>query len=242
MPAPRRRTCRNAGMGALLLCSLLAGASLFAQNTPKATTYASMATLDRYLMDRNDEIALARTAAPDAISSKAEIFVLGEHGYENAVAGSNGFVCVVERGWMSPFDHPDFWNPKIRGPICFNPAAARSVWPLTIKRTELILAGESKAQMKETIQAALNRKELPALEPGAMSYMLSKKAYLTDEDDHNMSHLMIYAPLSDRASWGADVKGSPVLFGGQFQGAPEPITVFLVPVAQWSDGTPAPTM
>jgi hypothetical protein len=41
---------------------------------------------------------------------------------------------------MTPFDHPEFWNPKIRGPICFNPPAARSVWPLTIKRTELVLA------------------------------------------------------------------------------------------------------
>lgn len=208
----------------------------------RSTAYPNMAPLDQYLMDRNDEIALARTAAPEAISRDAQILVLGRHGYENAVEGKNGFVCAVERGWMSPFYHPDFWNPKIRGPICFNPAAARSVWPLTIKRTELILEGMSKAQMKETIKTALDRKELPALEPGAMSYMMSKKAYLTDEDDHNMSHLMIYAPLTDKASWGADLSGSPVLFGGQFQGMPEPITVFLVPLSKWSDGTPAPSM
>lgn len=236
-----KQGCR---MGALVVCGFIASASLLAQNAPKASSavYPSMAPLDQYLMDRNEEIALARTAAPEAISRDATIFVLSRHGYEKAVEGKNGFVCVVERAWMSPFNHPEFWNPKNRGPICFNPAAARSVWPLTIKRTELILAGMSKEQMMETIKTALARKELPALEPGAMSYMMSKQAYLTDEDDHNMSHLMIYAPLTDKASWGADLSGSPVFFGGQFQGAPEPITVFLVPVGKWSDGTPAPTM
>src|SRR6266852_5386944 len=65
--------------------------------------YASMAPLDQYLMaDRNAEIALARSAAPDAISGDAKIMILGRHGYETAVEGKNGFVCVVERGWMSP--------------------------------------------------------------------------------------------------------------------------------------------
>lgn len=207
------------------------------------TPYPTMAPLDQYLIsDRNAEVALARTAAPDSISRDAEVWVLGPHGYETAVKGNNGFTCVVERGWMSPFDAPNFWNPKIRGPICFNPAATRSIWPLTIKRTELILAGMSKAQIAESIKTALDRKELPALEGGAMSYMMSRKAYLTDSGDHNLCHLMIYAPLTDGASWGADLAGSPIIFAGQFQGAPEPITVFLVPVAKWSDGTPVPSM
>ena len=92
------------------------------------TDYPTMAPLDQYLMaDRNAEIALARSAAPEAISGEAKILVLGRQGYETAAEGKNGFVCVVERGWMSPSDAPEFWNPKIRGPICFNPPAARSV-------------------------------------------------------------------------------------------------------------------
>jgi len=209
----------------------------------EAKSYSNMAPVEQYLMaDRDAEIALARTAAPDSVSREAEVLVLGRHGYETAVKGKNGFTCVVERGWMSPFNAPEFWNPKLRGPICFNPAATRSILPLTIKRTELILAGMSKAQMAESIKSALDRKELPALEGGAMSYMMSKKAYLTDSGEHNLCHLMIYAPLTERASWGADLAGSPIMFAGQFQGAPEPITVFLVPVAKWSDGTPAPSM
>jgi hypothetical protein len=227
-------------LGTLVVVVL--GACWQAQAQDVKIAYPSMAPLDQYLMaDRNAEIALARSAAPDSISRDAKVMVLGRHGYETAVEGKNGFVCIVERSWMSPSDHPEFWNPKLRGPLCFNPAAAQSILPLSIKRTELALAGLSKAQIMDDLKAALDRKELPALEPGAMSYMMSKQAYLTDDDGHNMSHLMIYAPLTKGATWGADLPGSPVMFGGQFQGAPEPVTVFLVPVGKWSDETAATT-
>jgi hypothetical protein len=98
-----------------------------------------MAPLDQYLMERNAEVAMARGAAPQSISGDAEVMVLGRHGYETADTGKNGFVCVVQRSWIAPFDDPDFWNPKLRAPICLNPSAARSYLPLIIKRTELAL-------------------------------------------------------------------------------------------------------
>jgi hypothetical protein len=206
------------------------------------TAYPSMAPLDQYLMaDRNAEIALARSAAPDAISGDAKILVLGPHGYETAVEGKNGFVCVVERGWMSPSDAPEFWNAKIRGPICFNPPAARSVLPTTYKRTEAALAGRTKAEIIEANKVAFEKGELPPLEPGAMSYMMSKGAYLTDDDDHNMAHLMFYTPALDGKDWGADLPKSPVMLNPQFKGA-QPIDVFIVPVGRWSDGSSAPVM
>jgi len=206
------------------------------------TKYPQMAPLEEYLMtDRDAEITLARTAAPESISHDATVLVLGRHGYETAVQGKNGFVCVVERGWMSPADAPEFWNPKIRGPICFNPPAARSVLPVTYKRTGMVLAGRTKAEIIEGNKAAFERGELPALEPGAMSYMMSKEAYLTDRDDHNLAHLMFYTPPLDGAVWGADVPKSPVILNPQFKGV-QPIDVFVVPVGRWSDGTAAPVM
>src|SRR5579863_9692885 len=132
-----------------------------AQAQDAKTPYPSMAPLDQYLMaDRNAEIALARSAAPEAISRDADVLVLGRHGYEPAVKGKNGFVCAVERGWMGPFDGSgaaNFWNPKIRGPICFNPPAARSVLPLTYKRTEMVLAGQSKAQIIDGIKTFIKQ-------------------------------------------------------------------------------------
>jgi hypothetical protein len=201
--------------------------------------YPAMAPLERYLMaDRDAEMALARSAAPPSISRDADVLVLGRHGYETAVKGKNGFVCLVERSWMSAFDSPEFWNPKLRGPLCFNPPAARSVLPLTFKRTDLVLAGLSKAQIIDGIKE-FDAKGLPALEPGAMTYMLSSAGYLADNGGHCIPHLMFYVPQTDGMTWGVDAAGSPILLSPQFHGAPEPITVFLVPVPKWSDGTAA---
>ncbi len=231
-----RRTLKPIVLGSYLLAVALGAISQM--QAQSKTSYPSMAALDQYLMpDRNAEIALARSAAPDSISRDAKVLVLGPHGYETAVEGKNGFVCLVERGWMAGFDNAEFWNPKIRGPICFNPPAARSILPMTYKRTEMVLAGQSKAQIKEGI-TAFAKKELPALEPGAMTYMMSKSAYLTDGGDHNMAHLMFYTPLMDGAAWGADLPKSPVMLNPQF--AMEGMDVFVVGTGMWSDGTLAP--
>lgn len=169
------------------------------------TTYPSMAPIEQYLMDRTAEIALARSAAPDAISHDASVIVLTRHGYETAVQGKNGWVCMVERGWMGTFDSPEFWNPKIRGANCLNLPAARSMLPFAYKRTELLLAGHSKVEVIAAIKAALDKKELPALEPGAVCYMMSKSSYLSDDDGHNGPHLMFYEPVKDDATWGANM-------------------------------------
>jgi len=236
-----RNMVNTIALGILALIAVLSTARP-GQAQDAKTPYPSMAPIDQYLiMDRSAEIAMARSAAPDAISRDARILVLGRKGYETAVEGTHGWVCVVERAWMSPSDSPEFWNPKLRGPVCFNPPAARSILPVTYKRTEMALAGLSKEQIIAGNKAAFDAKELPALEPGAMSYMMSKQAYLTDRDDHNVAHLMFYTPHMDPAAWGADLPNSPVMLGPQFAGA-EPIDVYIIPVARWSDGTPAPVM
>jgi len=140
---------------------------------------------------------------------------------------------------MSPFDSPDFWNPKLRGPVCYNPAAVRSILPYTLNRTKLVLAGMPKAQMHESIVAAVAKGELPAPETGAMSYMMAKDGYLGDSAGHWHPHLMFHIPKTDAATWGANLPGSPVVFNDEFTDVPEPEIIFLVPVAKWSDGTAA---
>jgi len=202
--------------------------------------YPAIAPLDQYLMaDRSAEIALARSSAPEAISRDATVLVLGKNGYETAVEGKNGFTCLVERSWMCPFDQPDFWNPKLRGPVCYNPAAVRSILPYTLNRTKLVLAGVPKAQMHEDIVAAVAKGELPTPEPGAMSYMMAKDGYLGDSAGHWHPHLMFHIPKVDAATWGANLPGSPIVFNDEFTDVPEPEIIFLVPVGKWSDGTPA---
>lgn len=222
-----------------LICALGTQRQVRAQRSK--TLYPKMAPIEQYFTDRDAEIALARSAAPESISHDATVLVLGRHGYETAVEGKNGFVCAVERAWMSPFDNPEFWNPKNRGPICFNPQAVRSILPVTIKRTELVLAGQSREQIQEWTKAAYAKEDLPTTpEPGAMSFMMSKEAYLTDDGGHNLAHLMFYTPLMDGKNWGADLPKSPVIL--LQKGPPEPFNVFLVPVGKWSDGTPARIM
>jgi hypothetical protein len=202
------------------------------------TAYPRMAPVAQYLMsDQQAEIALARSAAPVAVSREATIQVLNEHGYQTVVTGKNGFVCLVERAWMGPVDWPEFWNPKVRGPVCFNPPAVRSVVPITYKRIELALAGKSRTQLIASMQDVVRKKELPALEPGAMAYMMSKQGQLGDAVGHWHPHLMFYSARSDGADWGADLPGSPVLLNPQFQGAPEPLANLMVRVPAWSDGT-----
>jgi len=214
---------------------VMLGAAWPAQAADAKTSYPTMAPLEQYLIgDRNAEIALARTAAPESISRDAEVLVLGRHGFETAVKGKNSFVCIVARSWTAGVDDPEFWNPKLRAPICFNQPAARSYLPLTIKKTEWVLAGQSKAQMSDNIKAAFDKKELPTLEPGAMCYMLSKQGYLSDRDGHWHPHLMFFVPQTDAQAWGANLPGSPILAG---EDTTERLTVFLIPVAKWSDGT-----
>jgi hypothetical protein len=229
-----RKTLRTIVLRSCIVVAAL-GATWHAQAQEAKTPYPSMAPLDQYLIaDRNVEITLARSAAPEAISRDAEVMVLGPHGYETAVKGKNGFVCLVERSWSAPIDDPEFWNPNGRAPVCYNAPAARFKVSLLMKRTELVLARRAKTQLFEVLSASLDKKELPTLEAGAMGYMMSKQQWL-NRGGHWHPHLMFFVPLIEAASWGAGSPGSPVV--NAFIDTPERHTVFLIPVANWSDGT-----
>jgi len=198
------------------------------------TLYPNMAPVNQYLMsDRAAEIALARSAAPESISSDAEVLVLGRHGFETAVKGKNGFVCIVGRSWTSAPDS-EFLNPRVRVPMCVNAAAARSYLLRITKITDLTLAGQTLAQVNEGIAAAVAKKELPPMESGAMCYMMSKQGYGGHTTEHWPSHLMFFYSQTDPAIWGANLPGSPVVAVEDTQ---EQLTQFVIPVQRWSDGT-----
>jgi hypothetical protein len=204
------------------------------------TSYPNMAPLDQYLIpDENAEIVLARSAAPASISDKAEVLVLRRDGYATAVKGSNGFTCIVERSWSKASDDSDLWNPRVRAPICFNPAAARTFLPIFLMETKLVLAGKSKAEIVATTASALDSTELPALEPGSMCYMMSKQQYLSDRDKSWHPHIMFYVSGDAAKSWGADADDSPLIAANDPE---ERVTVFMLMVGRWSDGTPGPSM
>jgi hypothetical protein len=201
--------------------------------------YPVMAPLDQYLIpDEKTEIALARSAAPASISDTAEVMVLRRDGYATGVKGSNGFVCIVERSWAKPTADPEYWNPKIRAPHCFNPAAARTFLPIFLKKTTLVLAGKSKAEVLAATTSALEKRELPALAPDAMCYMMAKQQYLSDDDMSWHPHLMFFVSGNAAKSWGANLPGSPVIAANDPE---ERVTIFMVLAGTWSDGTPGPS-
>src|SRR5215469_2721284 len=201
--------------------------------------YPAMAPIDQYLMsDEQSEIALARSAAPGSISDGAEVMVLGREGYKTAVKGTNGFLCIVERSWGQGTDEAEFWNPKMRAPHCFNAQAASSFLPIYLMKTKLVLAGKSKAEIAQAIETGLDTKELPALEPGAMAYMMSKQQYLNDRGKSWHPHVMFYSPGDMTKTWAADDPNSPVIMVAN--DPQERVTVLFVLADKWSDGTAAP--
>jgi hypothetical protein len=201
-----------------------------------------MAPVDQYLMaDRNAEIALARTAGPAAVAEKAEILALGAHGYETAVQGSNGFVCLVARSWAKDFDSPEFWNPRIHTPHCVNAEAASSVLPDYLRRTQWVLAGVPKEEMAARTKAALSAHEIGLPAPGSMAYMLSKNQYIQDPQPGAEArwypHVMFFVPATEGSKWGANLPGGPM-----FAATSDvlPITTFFVIAPKWSDGSLGP--
>jgi hypothetical protein len=217
----------------IALAALLAASAACAEPGSSPMT----APLAQYLMSADAEVALARSAAPPALSADATILVLSAHGYEVAAKGANGFTCLVERGWQAPFDQSDFGSPTMRGPVCYNAPAVRTVLPYTIERTRLVLAGMNIAQMHAALEKDVADKTLVPPEAGAMSYMMSKDQNLGGGNTHWHPHLMFHVPRTDAAAWGANYDGSPVMFDAAHHDVPEPQTIFMMVVTHWSDGT-----
>ena len=228
-----RCVVREIGWERLVLVALAGALSSFqaqhATAQAASSPYPNMAPIAQYRMDRDAEIALARTAAPASISRDAEILVLGEKNFEVAVKGTNGYVCAVGRAFGGPLSNPEFWSPKNRSPICYNPPAVRSLLPYAMKQTAMALAGASKSQIVEAIRTAVAKKELGPPETGSMAYMMSKDAYLTDRGGHNLAHLMFELPRD------GSFRDDAAFF---VSWDPAPVIEFNVPVGQWSDGTP----
>lgn len=225
---------------AFLVQLCLLGATRPAVAQANKAPYPAMAPMQEYLMpDVSAEIALARSAAPVSISDGAEVMVLGRDGYKTAVKGTNGFLCIVERSWAQDSNDAEYWNPKMRAPHCFNPLAARSFAPIYLRKTRLVLAGKSRGEVAREIAAALDNKQLPTLEPGAMAYMMSKQQYLNDRDKNWHPHAMFFFSGDMTKSWAADAPNSPLLAANDPENR---VTILFVLADQWSDGSPAPPM
>jgi hypothetical protein len=201
---------------------------------------SGLGRIDRYLIaSRQHEIALARTAAPPAVSMHAAVMVLTVHGYVTAVRGSNGFVCLVTRAWdnAASVDRARFWDPRTIVPYCLNAAGVRSMLAEYLMKTQWVLAGASEAEIGARIRTARAAGKIESA-AGAVCYMMSKQSrWVGGSPGPWRPHLMFYFPNGQAPNWGANLPGSPVFSGAADD---DDTTVFMVLVPVWSDGSPAP--
>jgi len=211
------------------------------------SVHPRMEPLAAYLMPRDAEIALARSAAPESISKDATVLVLGRHGYVTAVKGTNGFVCMVERGWAIGIDYSELYDPHLRGVDCLNPPAARSILPVEMKMTDMVLAGRSQASIAAAISTDYKEGRLPPVELGAAGIMMSKGSYILNQPPHNFPHVMFYTTVNAKQFAAANLPDVPIFLSPYFfvdgvdrtaaDGLPA-IQLMDVVVFHWSDGTP----
>lgn len=190
------------------------------------------------MAEQEEEFRLARTAAPPHVSNDATVYVLTRDGYELAEEGANSFTCLVFRGFTGSLANPDFWNPDVRGPVCYNEAAARSALPADRLRTQLALAGRTKNELAAAQAEAFRTGKLLPPGAGAMAFMQSPEQFLGATTGRSRPHLMIYLLYGRYEEWGASATGAPAI---PFDGDGEPLTTLIIPLPAWSDGAAAPT-
>ena len=193
---------------------MIAGALLVALGQPAHAdkTYPPIAG---YLMAQDQEVALARTAAPANVSGPATIKVLTPQGYKVVESGKNGFVCLVMRGFTAPTYSPKMfldlvYDASLRAPICFNAQAAVEVLPYYELRTDLGMKRQSVEQIRAGVEAAYKSGQLPRRTGVSFAYMWSGEQNLGPMVHHWHPHMMIFAPNLDNAMLGNNDFGAPL--------------------------------
>ena len=215
-------TSRSLMFGVIMILTMLAG--------PAAAQYPP---INEYQMARDAEIALAKSAAPANVSSRATIKVLTPSGFQVAREGDNGFTCVVMRGWSAPTYTPAqfrklVYDPAVRAPICFDPEASRTVLPYYELRSKLGMQGKSPDEIAEAVQSAYVKGELPKRDTVSFAYMWSADQNLGTGIGHWHPHMMIFAPYYKNSMVGGNEFGSPFPQVSDDDGTP--FTVVVIPV------------
>ena len=178
--------------------------------------------LAEYMIPRDAEIALAKSAVPANISNRATIKVLTSSGFQIIHEGDNGFVCMVMRGWSAPTYTPVplrelVYDTKALAPICFDPTAAHTVMPYYELRTKLGMEGKTPDQIAEAVAAAYAKGQLP-----------KRQTVVGGGAGHWHPHMMVFSPYYENSMLGGHEFGSPLPFVSDDAGTP--FAVVLIPV------------
>jgi hypothetical protein len=152
---------------------------------------------------RERQMALAESAAPAEVSSKATVYVLGLRGYEKAREGTNGFSCFVGRHFVKPTE-------TTIEPACFDAEGSRTLLFVYMHGEELRISGKSEEEIKADVAKGYEegRYKYPS-KPGFL-YMMSSENRLSAITDQSSGifppHLMFYAPNMTTQDIGLDTQ------------------------------------
>ncbi len=196
---------RKAAFG-IVTATVLMGSGEAAGQTP---AYAD------FLMPVEKEVALARSAAPAHITAEADLYLLGQEGYERITAGTNGFACMVERNYGV--------EPRVVAPICYNPGAVADVLPVRLYQAELASAGASAPEIQAAVAEEFARGRFKAPQSFAMAYMMSEGQWLGAQAEQAFPHVMLFAPYATNAEVGGNPRGKALANVLEAPGSPQAI-------------------
>ena len=186
-------------------------------------------------MPRDQQIALAETAAPAEVSSKATVYVLGAKGYEKAREGTNGFSCIVGRHFAKPTE-------TTIEPVCFDAEGSRTLLPMYLHGEEMRSSGKSEAEIKADVANGYKEGRYKYPNKPGFLYMMSSENRLGPTPDHSTAsfppHLMFYAPNMTTKDIGFDAQPQLDYLGMTHPGAGDNLIV-VVPMASTPSASPA---
>ena len=184
---------------------------------------------------RERQIALAESAAPAEVSSKATVYILGLKGDEKVREGTNGFSCYVGRHFVKPTE-------TTVEPACFDAEGSHTIFIVYLRQEELRSSGKSEAEIKADTATGYKegRFKYPS-KPGFL-YMMSSENRLGPTPDHGTAsfppHLMFYAPYMTTKDIGFDSQPQLDYLGMTHPGAGDNLIV-IVPTASTPPASPS---
>jgi hypothetical protein len=208
-------------VNALIRTCLLGLAALIAVGAFAAAESTQIAVSQQEpLMERQKEIALALSACPPTVASKAAVYVLDKSGYVKVRDNQNGFTAIVQHSL-----------PNAQEPQCMDAEGTRTLLPRMLKVAELRAQGKSPEEIKRLVADAFAKGVLqPPTRPG-VDYMLSTENVVPDDKGVLAPfppHVMFYAPYLTNADLGSDGQagGGPAFVAGEGT----PYALIIVPV------------
>lgn len=168
------------------------------------TAQAAVTNPKDYLIDEKEELRLAATAGPPAVTEGAAYYSLREDGYHKVNESSNGFHCFVERSFGAPSPSNEIrFDPRIRAPHCINPEGARTRMKEFFLVAKLAMSGYSSEQINRAVDLAYGKGELQNPKGLALTYMMSKHQWLGERASAWKPHVMLWIPYLSEEQVGA---------------------------------------